>query len=26
LGVGLLGCFPGWLVGLIEHAMPSFGP
>ena len=25
LGVVLLGCFPGWLVGLIEHAMPSFG-
>jgi NADH-quinone oxidoreductase subunit N len=21
LGVALLGCFPGWLVGLIEHAM-----
>ncbi len=25
LGVVLLGCFPGWLVGLIKHAMPSFG-
>jgi NADH-quinone oxidoreductase subunit N len=23
LGVVLLGCFPGWLVGLIEHAMSA---
>ena len=23
LGVLLLGCFPGWLVGMIEHAISS---
>ena len=25
LGVVLLGCFPGWLVGVIEHAMTPVG-
>jgi NADH-quinone oxidoreductase subunit N len=25
LGVVLLGCFPGWLVGMIEHAMKPLG-
>ena len=25
LGVVLLGCFPGWLVGMIEHAMKPVG-